>query len=62
MAIATKYLPKTTDPCGKTFFGIPTNQNEIQGVARGDYQVSDKQTMFARYIATTYQPADSQHA
>ena len=54
VAITTKYLPKTSDPCGKTFFSIPTNQNEIQGVARGDYQVSDKQTVFARYIATTY--------
>ena len=54
VAIATKYLPKTSDPCGKSFFGIVTAQNEIQGVGRGDYQVSDKQTMFARYIATTY--------
>ena len=54
VAIATKYLPKTSDPCGKSFFGIVTNQNEIQGVGRADYQVSDKQTMFARYIATTY--------
>jgi hypothetical protein len=54
VAIASKYLPKTSDPCGKTFFGIVTAQNEIQGVGRGDYQVSDKQTMFVRYIATTY--------
>src|ERR1700674_150330 len=54
VAIASKYLPKTSDPCGKTFFGIPTNQNEIQGVGRMDYQISDKQTIFARYIATTY--------
>ena len=54
VAISTKYLPKTSDPCGKSFFSIVTNQNEIQGVGRGDYQVSDKQTMFARYIATTY--------
>ena len=54
LKIANTYLPKTSDPCGKTFFSIPTNQNEIQGVGRADYQVSDKQTMFARYIATTY--------
>lgn len=54
VAIATKYLPKTNDPCGKSFFSVPTNQNEIQGVARFDYQVSDKQTLFGRYIATTY--------
>ena len=54
VATATKYLPKTNDPCGKTFFGIPTNQNEIQGVTRFDYQLSDKQTLFGRYIATTY--------
>src|SRR5260370_26838586 len=53
-AIASNYLPKTSDPCGKPFFGIVTNQNEIQGVGRADYQVSDKQTVFARYIATTY--------
>jgi hypothetical protein len=54
VAIATKYLPPASDACGKSFFGIVTNQNEIQGVGRADYQVSDKQTMFARYIATTY--------
>jgi hypothetical protein len=54
VAIATKYLPKTTDPCGKSFFSIVTNQNEGQGVGRLDYQVSDKQTIFGRYIATTY--------
>ncbi len=55
VAIATKYLPKTSDPCGKSFFGIVTDQNEIQGVGRADYQVSDKQTIFVRYIATTYE-------
>ena len=28
--------------------------NEHQGVVRGDYQISDKQSIFARYMATTY--------
>ncbi len=41
-------------PCGFLSFGIPTATNEYQVVARTDYQISDKQTLFGRYMATAY--------
>ena len=47
-------LPKAQGPCGNTPFGPVQKINEQQGVARGDYQVSQKQSIFARYMATTY--------
>jgi hypothetical protein len=53
-----KYLPTTTDPCGKVFYSVPTIQNEDQGVGRLDWAKSDKQNAFLRYFYTTYtQPA-----
>ena len=41
-------------PCGITTFGIATATNEYQIIGRVDYQVSDKQTLFGRYMATAY--------
>jgi hypothetical protein len=41
-------------PCGFTTFGIATATNEYQIVGRSDYQISDKQTLFGRYMATTF--------
>src|SRR5258708_21692012 len=41
-----------TDPCGKSFFGIKQNFDEKSGVAKFDYQMSDKQSLFVRYYAT----------
>ncbi|MBV9401587.1 MAG: TonB-dependent receptor [Bryobacterales bacterium] len=53
-----KFLPKSTDPCGRTTFGPITQINEYQVLGRMDYQISDKQTLFGRYMATTfYQPS-----
>jgi hypothetical protein len=57
LAIAAK-LPKTTDPCGSVKWGPVTKINEYQVLGRGDYQINDKQTFFARYMASAYlQPA-----
>jgi hypothetical protein len=57
LAISAK-LPKATNACGLTTFGPVTQINDRQFVGRGDYQINDKQTLFARYLATTYlQPA-----
>jgi hypothetical protein len=46
------YYPPTSDPCGKQFFGTVQNQDEHTGVARADYQMSAKQSMFLRYYVT----------
>jgi hypothetical protein len=46
------FFPPTSDPCGKVFFGILSNQDEHQGLAKVDYQLSTKQTMYLRYFVT----------
>jgi hypothetical protein len=50
----TKLLPTSTDPCGRTPFGPVQKINEYQVLGRVDFQISDKQSIFARYMATTY--------
>lgn len=47
-------LPPSTGPCGQTSFGEVTQINEGQYVARVDYQISQKQTLFGRYTTTSY--------
>jgi hypothetical protein len=46
------FYPTTTDPCGKVFFGILSNQDEHQGLAKVDYRLSTKQSMYLRYFVT----------
>lgn len=46
------YLPSTANPCGTTGYGVPNNYDEHQGVAKADYQLSDKESLFARYYTT----------
>ncbi len=47
-----KYVPTSNDPCGRLLFGIPNNSDEDQILARGDYRLSDKQSLFGRYYYT----------
>jgi len=49
-----KLLPKSNDPCGATPFGPVIQSNEYQVVGRMDYQLSSKQQIFGRYMATTF--------
>lgn len=56
LAIA-KLLPQPNnpdDPCGKTTYGAVTQINQHQVLGRVDYQINDKQSLFGRYMATTY--------
>lgn len=47
------YFPTPGDlACGKTYFGTLQNQDEHQGIARVDYNLSTKQTMYLRYFVT----------
>ena len=48
----TSKLPTTTDPCGLIHFGQPSATDDGQGVGKVDYQLSDKHSVFGRYIAT----------
>jgi hypothetical protein len=51
MNIAAK-LPKTSNPCGLVTFGNRTKSNTYQIIGRGDYQLTAKQSLFGRYMAT----------
>ena len=46
------FYPPTTDPCGREFFATVQNQDEHTGLARADYQMSSRQSMFLRYYVT----------
>ncbi len=54
-----KYMPTPIDQCGDSpFASTNQNENEYQGLGRVDYQMNDKETLFARYFASHfYQPA-----
>src|ERR1019366_10327318 len=49
----SQYLPASTNACGLTYYGVPVHENVGQAVARVDYQLSNKQSIFARYINNT---------
>ena len=44
---------RPTDPCGLVQYGLPSATDEWQYVAKVDYTMSDKHSLFGRYIATT---------
>ncbi len=46
------FYPPASDGCGTSYFGTVSNLNEHMGIARGDYQLNSKQTLFLRYFAT----------
>jgi hypothetical protein len=50
----TSRLPKSTDAaCGSITFVQPVDENEYQVTSRADYHLSDKDSIFARYIYTS---------
>jgi Carboxypeptidase regulatory-like domain len=51
--IAAK-LPKPQDECGKITYGLIDKRDELQAVGKVDYQMSDKHSIFGRYLATTF--------
>jgi hypothetical protein len=44
-------LPAAADECGTTKYGFLANSDEDLPVAKGDWQKSDKHTLFLRYVA-----------
>jgi len=48
----SKFLPKSSNPCGRVSTGTPLSENRYQVPVRLDYQISDKQSIFGRYLAT----------
>lgn len=45
--------------CGVLTYNTPDDENDLQWVGRGDYQLSDKQTVFVRALDTHYRIANS---
>jgi hypothetical protein len=54
-----RLLPTTTDPCGRITYSRQTKPQEGQPLGRLDWQISDSQSLFARYMLTTtfWEPA-----
>jgi carboxypeptidase family protein len=47
-------LPQANNPCGEIFFGQRAVQDDWQAVGRMDFQKSDKNSIFGRYMITGY--------
>ena len=45
-----KTFPVTNDPCGRTLYGLVANQDEDQVVAKIDYQINTKHSIFGRFM------------
>jgi hypothetical protein len=61
----TRFLPVSTDPCGRVQYGIPNNNTEHQAIGKVDYTLTQSQSMFTRYLYAVYEnPAtyDGQNA
>jgi len=48
------FLPVSNDPCGKLLYGVPSIDNEYQGVLRTDWQRNGNDAIFFRYFVTDY--------
>src|SRR5579871_759481 len=46
-----KTFPVSSDPCGRTIFGLVADQDENLYVAKVDYQVSSKHSIFGRFMS-----------
>ena len=49
-----KYVPTSSDPCGRITYAIPQPQREDQYVGRVDWNQSAKHTLFGRYFYADY--------
>ena len=49
-----KRLPSSTDPCGQITYDVKSDRDEKQTLARVDYQVSTKHSLFGRYFVVRF--------
>ncbi len=49
-----KYIPVSSDPCGKIAVGTPNNSNQTDAVVKIDYQISAGHSIFGRYLPAQY--------
>jgi hypothetical protein len=50
-----KYIPTSTDPCGLLVYTVPSTDHENQEVARIDYTLGPRQSLYGRYFITDYE-------
>jgi hypothetical protein len=50
-----KYIPRSSDPCGKLVYSIPGKDHEHQTIGRIDWQKSARNSIFTRYFFTQYE-------
>ena len=49
-----EHVPVSSDPCGRLQYGVPNDNTEHQSLGRGDYTLSNSQSLFARYMYAVY--------
>jgi Carboxypeptidase regulatory-like domain len=49
-----KYVPVSSDPCGKLLFGVPNNSGEDQFLTRADLIHNTKHSVYGRYYFTDW--------
>ncbi len=49
-----KYVPTSSDPCGRLTYGIPNPSSEHQYIGRVDWNQSSKHSFFGRYFIADY--------
>lgn len=45
-----KFVPVSSNPCGKVVYGVPTTGDEDQAIGRIDWTLSEKHSLFGRYF------------
>jgi len=50
-------LPKTDDPCGQITYDVTQDRDEHQTIARIDYQLGNRHSLFGRYFVQRYTQA-----
>jgi hypothetical protein len=61
VAMLNKVLPglPTPNQCGLVTYGVPTHENDYQGTLRIDYQITEKHSIFGRFLDTATNTADA---
>jgi hypothetical protein len=49
-----KKLPSTTDPCGQITYAFRNDSDQMQSIGRVDFQRTKDDTIFGRYMATSF--------
>jgi hypothetical protein len=54
LALVNQYIPRSSDPCGKITYGIPTTGDEEQVIGRIDWVQNSKHSLYGRYFIANY--------